>query len=187
MNIDEIRNILSKEVKSANAKLQRLNAQLGNKNVWAAKRLFNQLSSSKLKGNTLTEKGYIKYSKSLTDIEVRAIYNAVSAFNMSKTSTISGIEEVKKERIKNIAGDLDIDDSDAESLFQIFDNKGIMHFIDDSNITPSDLFALINEAKEMPRTGRKNFFKDQLNIIGDLSNDIEVRKTINKIYNKYIR
>ena len=74
MNYD---NEFSRDVKRVNAYLARLYKQIGTNNPgWAASALLNKLSKGNL--DLITEKGYVKYNKNLSEVEKKAIKKANS-------------------------------------------------------------------------------------------------------------
>lgn len=95
---------LQKNVRSANAKLQRLRGHFGTEFGWAGQRLIDKLNIPAING--ITEKGYIRYNKNLSTTQMRAIIKATNEFAKSKTSTVKGVREniakFNLESVKNL-------------------------------------------------------------------------------------
>lgn len=109
---------LVREAKSANAKLQRLRGHYGNQYGWAGKRLIEKLSIDVI--NTVSDKGYIRFNKNLSTIQMKATIKALKEFKSSKTSTVEGVKE-NIEKIKSgIGSSLDVDNKKAQAIYDFF-------------------------------------------------------------------
>lgn len=109
---------LVREAKSANAKLQRLRGHYGDQYGWAGKRLIEKLSIDVI--NTVSDKGYIRFNKNLSTIQMKATIKALKEFKSSKTSTVEGVKE-NIEKIKSgIGSSLDVDNKKAQAIYDFF-------------------------------------------------------------------
>lgn len=109
---------LVREAKSANAKLQRLRGHYGDQYGWAGKRLIEKLSIDVI--NTVSDKGYIRFNKNLSTVQMKATIKALKEFKSSKTSTVEGVKE-NIEKIKSgIGSSLDVDNKKAQAIYDFF-------------------------------------------------------------------
>lgn len=109
---------LVREAKSANAKLQRLRGHYGDQYGWAGKRLIEKLSIDVI--NTVSDRGYIRFNKNLSTIQMKATIKALKEFKSSKTSTVEGVKE-NIEKIKSgIGSSLDVDNKKAQAIYDFF-------------------------------------------------------------------
>lgn len=109
---------LVREAKSANAKLQRLRGHYGDQYGWAGKLLIDKLSIDVI--NTVSDKGYIRFNKNLSTIQMKATIKALKEFKSSKTSTVEGVKE-NIEKIKSgIGSSLDVDNKKAQAIYDFF-------------------------------------------------------------------
>lgn len=115
---EQIYKELVREAKSANAKLQRLRGHYGDQYGWSGKRLIDKLSIDTL--NTVSDKGYIRFNKNLSTIQMKATLKALKEFKSSKTSTVEGVKE-NIEKIKSgIGSSLDVDNKKAQAIYDFF-------------------------------------------------------------------
>ena len=112
---------LSTQVRRTNAKLQRLRGHLGEKHPgWAASELLKKLDIDIL--NAVTEKGYIRYNKNLSNRQMKAILKATDSFLNAKTSTPEGVKKVI-EKVKNtLKIKQEISSEQAESIYNFFES-----------------------------------------------------------------
>ena len=112
---------LSTQVRRTNAKLQRLRGHLGEKHPgWAASELLKKLDIDIL--NAVTEKGYIRYNKNLSNRQMKAILKATDSFLNAKTSTPEGVKKVV-EKVKNtLKIKQEISSEQAESIYNFFES-----------------------------------------------------------------
>ena len=109
---------LVREAKSANVKLQRLRGHYGDQYGWAGKRLIEKLSIDVI--NTVSDKGYIRFNKNLSTVQMKATIKALKEFKSSKTSTVEGVKE-NIEKIKSgIGSSLDVDNKKAQAIYDFF-------------------------------------------------------------------
>lgn len=205
MEIEEIRAELPKMVKSVNAHIQQIRAYTGKKESYAMKKLKSKLTSKPLDETLWTEKGFVRYNKRLSDSDVKALYKAVKAFKESKTGTVKGIKAVELERkgqiaeylksqrdfrdksLEDIINENKISREDAEDMFNLFDDEGVLKWVNDNDIDWSSLFAIMgNITKDMPRTSLSNF-KEKLETYNIQANNQDAQKAIRRLWYKFIK
>lgn len=205
MEVEEIRAILPKMVKSVNAHMQQIRAYTGKKESYAMKKLKSKLTAKPLDETLWTEKGFVKYNKSLSDSDVKALYKAVKSFKESKTGTVKGIKAVELERKRQIAeylksqqdfGNKSVEDiinenkisqEDAEDMFNLFDDEGILKWVNDNDIDWSSLFAIMgNLTKEMPHA-KLSDFKTKLASYNIQTNNTDAQRSIKRLWTKFIK
>ena len=132
---------MKKLAKRANQRLVRLERAVDFK-PWAVRNLEKRLE----RANALTKSNRIKYNKSMSITDMRKVIKATNLFLNSKTSTPAGLKKRKQEVQKNFARVLDVSMEEADNLYQLFEVSYIEEIL--RYLTPSELFALIEEAKE---------------------------------------
>ena len=205
MEVEEIRDILPKMVKSVNAHIQQIRAYTGKKESYAMKKLKSKLTAKPLDETLWTEKGFVKYNKSLSDSDVKALYKAVKSFKESKTGTVKGIKAVELERkgqiaeylksqqdfdnksVEDIINENKISQEDAEDMFNLFDDEGILNWVNDNDIDWSSLFAIMgNLTKEMPHA-KLSDFKAKLASYNIQANNTDAQRSIRRLWTKFIK
>ena len=168
---------LKRSSKKANARLRELQKTYKSE-TWAEKNLYARLGS---KGTTKT--GLVKVSKKMSEPELRASLKAVEQFLKDKRSTVKGLENVKAKLQKSISKSLEteyeISAEEADAMVQLFEEESFNEMTKYMN--PSDLFALIREAKEKNITNKKDFinlFRKYL----DFSENKGIVKTLGNFY-----
>lgn len=181
-------NDLYKQVREANERIRKLEKRYGDES-WGIKKLARlDTENTRL----LTSKNRIRISKNMTERELRILKKEVKDWLSLETSTIKGVENVKKRQIQNIKANLSDDEvelsnNEAEALYQMFDDRDFTSVIKNYSIPPSDLWVCIEEAKE------KNVSESGwLDIIGRYINresldvDSDLRRSLLRIYDRYI-
>lgn len=180
-------NLLKKEVNKANQRIAKIEKVYG-KNAWAVKKLYNYLDTDYVQA--ITKSGRISLKSHMSDIELRAVRKAVQKFLNSKTSTLRGIRSQIKRIKSSIKEKFDIDDKDAEVLYETF-NEDLLQWLY-QYIEPSDFFALVQEAKEY-EWSESRFINELISISDDLYrlieelNDLDVRDKLKRIYDRYVK
>lgn len=150
-------------------------------------------SSKKLKKRLITEttkawkEGRIKINENMTITQLRAVQKATRQFMKSVTSTVSGIERVKKETISSLKGTLSIDEEEiteeeAETLYDMLSDEDFSTLV--NKIGSSTAWALIEDAKEANDT--ENQFITRLSRYAFKINDETMKNKALKIYEKYV-
>ena len=178
---------LKKLAKRANQRIVRLEREFG-KDKWAVKNLRDRLDTQKL--NAWTKTGRIKYNKSMTITELRAVIKATNQFLNSQTSTKRGIKQVRKNQIESLRISLSTDEKEftfeeAETFYRLFEDTDYKFFIRKYDIPASAFNDLIQEAKEYNNTF--DDFLEKLEIYITIGNDKELLTRAKAIYDKYVK
>ena len=175
-NKEDLYKKLKKSVRSTNALLGRLYAQIDRDHPgWAASRLLNKLDSDIIAG--VTKKGYIRYNKDLSIGQMRAILKASEQFRKSKTSTVKGTKE-NTEAIKRALGNtLDITSDSATKIYEFFGTEKY-------NISDDVKYEIVIIANEFKKTDKSvdDYIKAVKKYI-DFGNDVDVKKLFKNVYN----
>lgn len=192
------RNELLKELKSksreANKRINAIRRNYGD-DSWAMKKLNERLEREQTQGKTTT--GKVRASKDMSTLQIRETLKATEKFLNSKTSTIEGIEEVRKRQIETIREnlediksdvsgipieELDISFQDAQAMYGIFEDDDTRSIVD--KLGGSPVYRLIAEASE--RKMNVTSFQKQMKTMIEGENDVDFKKQLNRIYNKYV-
>lgn len=172
---EQIYKELVREAKSANAKLQRLRGHYGEHYGWAGKRLLDKLSIDAV--NTVSDKGYIRFNKNLSTVQMKATLKALKEFKSSKTSTVKGVAE-NIEKIKTgLGSSFDIDSETAQRIFDFFET-------DKYNLSDEVKYEIIVTAIEIGIKKRQSadvYLKEIKNYI-DYGNDADLKATLKEIF-----
>ena len=133
----ELKSLVSK----ANGRLARLEKLTGEKGTFAAKSLYDLLSSSTVKG--VTKSGRISLRKSYNDTQLRAIKKATERFLSDKEgSTVRGVKKYTKDLSKRANKPFSY--SQASDFYQArYNYKWIYEYL-----TESEFWAFVKVAKE---------------------------------------
>lgn len=178
---------LRKLAKRANQRIVRLERQFG-KDKWAVKNLRDRLDTQKLQA--WTKKGRIKYNKSMTITELRAVIKATKQFLNSQTSTKRGIEKVRKKQIEGIQKSLSMEEEEemayeeAEALYRLFEDTDFTSFVP-KFFSASEFWSLINEAKI--QNMNEDRFIDLIKMYIEIGSDVEMVMRSKAIYKKYVK
>ena len=184
--VDNLESDTIKLVKQANARLDTLQRRY-KKGTWASKRLQNKLATNVIKGWN-PKSGKIKIPKNANRTQLRAINKAVVNFLNSKTSTKTGIKEVRERTIESLKGTLSTDleeitTEEAETLYNMFGDNDFQEI--SNKIGASTLQACIEDAIE--NNDDENTFIQRLGWYSSTEfNDVDIRNAAISIYNKYV-
>lgn len=169
-------------IKKTNQRIKAIESTF-NGESWATKKLKSRLQNQ---GNIL-KSGLISTRKNVSEIEKKATLKAINQFLASETSSLRGISKVEKRIKSNIAdytSDYNLSKKEIDDLYELYEDKD---FNDLSKyIPPSDLHILIVETQKRGGTNKdkKEFFINQIKTYADFGNDMDIMKTINRVYNK---
>ena len=178
---------LKKDVVRANNAISRIEKRYG-EDSWGVSRLYNKLDNEMFKG--ITKSGRIKLNKNMSDIQLKAIQKATHNFLSGKTSTIKGIEGVKKEvndSIRATYSDIgnNLTNKEVNTLYDLVDDKDKRAIISKDEIPPSDIWTTLVQAKEQGLS--KNQFIDLLEKRSQLDiRDEDVLRFLEDMFNKYM-
>lgn len=182
---DNLERETRKLVNKANARLDSLQRRFKS-GTWATKKLANRLGSMKLKA--WSKKGKIKLKKNVSRSQLVAINKAINQFLSSSTSTKKGIKAVREKTIESLRATLSKDVKemsyeDAEKFYEMFGDDDFQVIAD--KIGASALQACIEDAIE--EGDSENDFIKRLEIYGGVSmNDLDLRESAKKLYEKYV-
>lgn len=171
---EELYKQLQKNVRSANAKLQRLRGHFGNEFGWAGQRLIDKLNIPAIDG--VTDKGYIRYNKNLSTTQMRAIIKATNEFAKSKTSTVKGVRENIAKIQSGIGKEFNVDSKKAQSILDFFTSD---EYKNNKEVKYEQLLIAV----EISQTG--GTFEDFANKVKDYheyGNDVTMIKELQPIY-----
>lgn len=163
----------SRDVKRVNAYLARLYKQIGTNNPgWAASALLNKLSKGNL--NLITEKGFVKYNKNLSDVEKKAIKKASKNFLVSKTKTVKGVIEAQENIKKKLEISINISSKEASDLFDFFEKNEY-----DSELI-YELYKIATYVKH--HNGTYGDYVERASEYIEVGNDIDMINLLKKIW-----
>lgn len=179
---DEQKEVLFAEMKKlakrANQRLVRLERAVDFK-PWAVKNLEKRLE----RADALTKSNRIKYNKSMSISDMRKVIKATKLFLDSKTSTPAGLKKRKKEVQENFSRVLDVSMEEADNLYQLFDVSSAQEIL--KYLTPSELFALIEEAKE--KNMNEEQFIDLFKQYVDFTEDNTLKNAVIRLYKEEVQ
>lgn len=169
-------------IKRANKRIKSIETEF-NGESWATKKLKSKLQNQ----NNILKSGLISTRKNVSEIEKKATLKAVKQFLESETSTLTGIKRVEKRiksNIKDYTSDFELSKKEIDDLYNLYEDKDFQDL--SKYIPPSDLHILIVETKKRGGTNkeRKEFFINQIKTYAEFGNDMDISRTINKLYNK---
>lgn len=176
---------LRKNVVRANKAITRIENKYGERS-WGVNRLYNKLDNDTYQG--ITKSGRIKLNKNMSDIQLKAIQKATDTFlNNKKTSTLRGIEQVKKDvksSLKATLGDKgkEITDREINKLYDLVEDKDKRSMTE--QIGASTIWTTLVESKETEITNEDEYFK-LVEKRGNLTLNEEDKDFLEEIYLKY--
>lgn len=150
-----------KDVRKANQRIARIQKRYG-ENAWALNNLYDKLDNKMI--NAISPySGEISIKKNMSNAQLNAVRRATKEFLTSKTSTIRGIENVKKEvkeGLKKVFNDdnLNVSDSEINALYRIVEDKDLRTTAE--LIGASTLWRLVIDARN--KNMNKKEWNDQL-------------------------
>ena len=165
---------LQKNVRSANAKLQRLRGHFGAEFGWAGQRLIDKLNILAING--ITEKGYIRYNKNLSITQMRAIIKATSEFHKSKTSTVRGVRENIAKIQSGIGKEFNVDSKTAQSILDFFSSD---EYKNNKEVKYEQLLIAVEVSQ---KGGTFEDFAEKVKNYHDYGNDLSMIKALQPIY-----
>lgn len=171
---EQIYKELVREAKSANVKLQRLRGHYGDQYGWAGKRLIDKLSIDPL--NTVSDKGYIRFNKNLSAVQMKATIKALKEFKSSKTSTVEGVKENIENIKRGIGSSLDVDNKTAQAIYDFFAT-------DKYKLNDEVKYEALKIALEVSK--KNGTVEDYLDLVKnyiDFGNDDDLREELISVY-----
>ena len=180
-------NYLSKRVKLANQRIQKIQSRYG-EGAWGIANLYEKIDNNTVRGiSPLT--GGIKISRNMSDAQLRAIQTATEAFLASdKTTKLRNIKKVISETKNTLQATLGdeahkITDAEIDKLYNIVENRDTRVMAE--KIGASNLWTSLVEVKEENKS-KGDFY----NIIAknsqvDITDD-DILDFLNEMYDKYV-
>lgn len=152
--------------------------------TWSSKKLKERLTTETTKA---WKDNRISINKRMSVTQLKAVQKATRQFMRSVTSTVPGIERVKKETISSLSGTLSteekkVTEEEAETLYNMLADDEFNTLVD--KIGASTSWALIEDAKEANDT--ENQFITRLSRYAFKINDETMKSKALKIYEKYV-
>ena len=161
-------------VRKANQRMDRVERLTGEKYTFAAKELYDELSSSTL--NALTKKkGRISLKSSYNLTQMRAIKKATEKYLDSKTSTVRGIKKTKKKFEENAGKEMTYDQID-----DVFQAGKEAESGDSEDFQDSEYWIMKRVAKE--EGWDQETFIEQVGNLSEKELDPDKRARLEKIY-----
>lgn len=171
---EQIYKELVREAKSANAKLQRLRSHYGEQYGWAGKRLIDKLSIDAV--NTVSDKGYIRFNKNLSIVQMKATLKALKEFKASKTSTVKGVKENIENVKSGIGSSLEVDNKTAQAIYDFFAT-------DNYKLNDEVKYEALRIALEVDdKNGNVEDYIDIVENYIDFGNDEDLREELISVY-----
>lgn len=150
-----------KEVRKANQRIARIQKRYGD-NAWALNNLYDKLDNKMIHAIS-PYSGEISIKRNMTNAQLNAVRRATKEFINSETSTIRGIENVKKkvkEGLQKVFNDdnLNVSDQEINSLYRIVEDKDLR--VTAELIGASTLWRLVIDARN--KNMNKKEWNDQL-------------------------
>ena len=176
---------INKLKRQANRQIKDIEKNIG-ENAWAVKKLRDRLEAEPVKA--FSEHHNVLANKKMSIVQLRAVNKALLQFMSSRTSTVSGIKEVRNEVIQKISKTLsedrgrNISYSEAETLYNMFTDDDTDDFI--REIGASEFWTIIENAKEAGDAEEQ--FADRIARYAQSEIDLDKRQKISNIYYKYV-
>ena len=180
-------NYLSKRVKLANQRIQKIQSRYG-EGAWGIANLYEKIDNNTVRGiSPLT--GGIKISRNMSDAQLRAIQTATEAFLASdKTTKLRNIKKVISETKNTLQATLGdeahkITDAEIDKLYNIVENRDTRVMAE--KIGASNLWTSLVEAKEENKSKGDFYNIITKNSQVDITDD-DMLDFLNEMYDKYV-
>lgn len=196
-----------KDVRKANQRIARIQKRYGD-NAWAVNNLYGKLDTKMIHAIS-PYSGEISIKKNMSNAQLNAVRRATKEFLASETSTIRGIENVKKkvkEGLQRVFNDdkLDVSDQEINSLYRIVEDKDLRTTAELTGA--STLWRLVIDARNKNMNKKewndqlkkynvdelidKNWdevMEDYLDKGNDLDIKFDVKSALDKIYKEVVK
>ena len=136
---------LNHMVRVANNRLRRMQEYTGKDVSWSAYNLQARLEG---KTGAWSKNNLIELNDTMSDQDLTRVLSATTKFLKSRVSTITGIKDVIRETKKTMRGDLDLTKEQAEAYYRMLQDDNFTFFQDKSAARSSEMWAIVEEAKE---------------------------------------
>ena len=183
-----IQSRLIRAVEKSNRSLRRID-KTGKYGKYASKRLLKMTNDPSLKYNRKSKARFkIRNVRSMSTQQQLYYLKKFERYLKAPTSKVTGLEKAEtevKERVKKSLGEIaekKLTDEDVEDFYDMMNDEDVFGYFTQF-IKPSDLYALIDEAKE------QNYSQDQFVSMLNIYITINIEETRNKaikLYEKYV-
>lgn len=176
---------IQKEVRKANQKIRRIQAKYGD-DAWAVHNVTEKLSSNLI--NAINPySGEIRIRKTMNQSQLNAVRRATNEFLRSKTSSITGIKEAKKnmqDSLKSTLSDenFELTDREAQALYRAVEDRDLRSTAE--YIGASTLWSELIDAQKKNKS--KDQFYESLLQHNIVLNDLDMVDDLERIYNIYM-
>ncbi len=176
---------IQKEVRKANQKIRRIQAKYGD-DAWAVHNVTEKLSSNLI--NAINPySGEIRIRKTMNQAQLNAVRRATNEFLRSKTSSITGIKEAKKnmqDSLKSTLSDenFELTDREAQALYRAVEDRDLRSTAE--YIGASTLWSELIDAQKKNKS--KDQFYESLLQHNIVLNDLDMVNDLERIYNIYM-
>ena len=175
-------NQLQDQTKTVQKRINTINYRYG-KDSWGTDRLIEMLDKPNL---NVVQNGKIVIPKDISKKDMQLVQNAYNRFLNYKTSSVSGIEEIKKQQIQNIKNrvsteNFELSDKDAETLYKFWEDKDFN--LATEKIKASDLWVILSKSVER-NLSQKEYLQEIENYI-NVGNDKDLRNALKNVYTKF--
>ena len=176
---------IQKEVRKANQKIRRIQAKYGD-DAWAVHNVTEKLSSNLI--NAINPySGEIRIRKTMNQAQLNAVRRATNEFLRSKTSSITGIKEAKKnmqDSLKSTLSDenFELTDREAQALYRAVEDRDLRSTAE--YIGASTLWSELIDAQKKNKS--KDQFYESLLQHNIVLNDLDMVDDLERIYNIYM-
>ena len=176
---------INKIKRQANKQIKDIEKAVG-ANTWAVRKLRDKLDTETVKA--FSQHHNVLANKSMSITQLRAVNKALQQFMLSRTSTVSGIEEVRQEVISSISRTIsedrgrNISYDEAETLYNMFTDTDTDELIKDMGA--SAFWDIIESSKEA--SDNEDQFADRVARYAQREIDVDIRRKLSNIYYKYV-
>lgn len=176
---------INKIKRQANKQIKDIEKTVG-ANTWAVRKLRDKLDTETVKA--FSQHHNVLANKRMSITQLRAVNKALQQFMSSRTSTVSGIEEVRQEVISSISKTIsedrgrNISYDEAETLYNMFTDTDTDELIKDMGA--SAFWDIIESSKEA--SDNEDQFADRVARYAQREIDVDIRKKLSNIYYKYV-
>lgn len=175
------------QINQVNKRMEKL-LESGYAGTWSSKKFLNRVLGSKVSGNVdvVRKRGKIvgiKLKSGATKTSLYAIHKASKQFLESKTSTVSGIKNVRDETIKSLKRSLsdfdkELSDNDVEFLYEMLEVQEMQDITE--MFGASRMWNVAQDAIE-EKDSKEEFLDRFEREIADL-NDEDMKRKAEKLY-----
>lgn len=175
------------QIDRVNKRMVALDKQ-GYAGTWASKKYLNRITGNKVANNIeiIKKRGKpvgVRLKPSVTNTQLIAINKASQQFLVSKTSTVKGIKDTRRETLKSLKVSLseydnEMSDEDVEFLYDMLELEEMQDLVE--SFGASDIWAVSQDAIEK-KDSEEEFLDRFEKQIADL-NDEDMKRKAKRLY-----